>query len=107
VPALVTRVVFRGVVGAGRQSRATRVRYVIAISLALVMGSAVHAQRPTCILQAVEKKLVKDARTNFLKKCEADVLAICEKSAEQRKLEAPGRTIFIAKCVKAFVGEHN
>jgi hypothetical protein len=39
-----------------------------------------------------------------MKKCEADVQVLCEKSAEQRKLEGPGQTVFIAKCDSTFVG---
>ena len=79
-------------------------RCVIAVTLTLLVATVVHAQRPTCILQVIEKKLVKDARTTFMKQCEINVQALCEKSAEQRKLAGPGRSIYIAKCISTFVG---
>ena len=43
------------------------------------LHASATAQQPTCILQAVEKKLAGPARTTFLAKCEAEMERLCEK----------------------------
>jgi hypothetical protein len=66
--------------------------------------SPVLAQRPTCILQAVEKKLDGRARVSFLEMCQAEVQASCEKAADQRRLEEPNRKIFVGNCATTYFG---
>jgi hypothetical protein len=77
--------------------------------LMLVMSASVivlpaHAQRQTCILQVVEKKLADPARMDFLKKCAADVEIECSKLADQRKLESIDRSYFLKNCITMYVG---
>jgi hypothetical protein len=55
-------------------------------------------------LQAVEKKVSGPARSDFLKKCEADMRRLCEGIATQRALEDPGRNLFINNCVTTYIG---
>jgi hypothetical protein len=87
-----------------RTSRREPVRYVIAATLAALLTTAAYAQRPTCILQAVEKKLAGPARTNFMHKCQTEVESVCANLAEQRKLEGPARSLFLSNCVNTYVG---
>jgi len=72
--------------------------------LAIPVVSPAVAQKPTCILQAVEKKLDGRARANFMETCRADAEASCEKLADQRKLEDPGRKLFVTNCTGIYVG---
>jgi hypothetical protein len=78
--------------------------------MAAVVGAllvtAAHAQRPTCRLQSIEKKLAGPALTSFIKKCEQEMLAVCEKTAEDRKLEGPARASYMRKCVSTYVGSY-
>jgi hypothetical protein len=83
---------------------ANPVRYVIAAALAALLATAAYAQRPTCKLQAIERKLAGAALTGFMKKCEQDMQEVCEKSAEDRKLEGFARGSFTRRCVAQFVG---
>jgi hypothetical protein len=80
------------------------VRYVVAVSFASLVAGTTHAQQPTCVLQAVEKKLVGPARTDFMQKCEAGVQVTCDRLADQRGLQGANRAIFITNCVNAYVG---
>jgi hypothetical protein len=80
------------------------VRYVLAVALASLVATAANAQQPTCILQAIEKKLAEPARKDFINKCAADVQGFCENLAAQRKLEEPARSLFINNCVTVNVG---
>jgi hypothetical protein len=80
------------------------VRYVIAATLAALLVTAAHAQRPTCRLQSIERKLAGPALTNFMKKCEQDMQVVCEKTADDRKLEGAARTIFTKRCVTTYLG---
>jgi hypothetical protein len=79
-------------------------RYVIAAIVGALLITAAHAQRPTCRLQSIEKKLAGPALTSFMKKCEQDVQAVCEKTAEDRKLEGPAKASYTRRCVITFVG---
>ena len=79
-------------------------RYVLALSLVPLAVTAVQAQQPTCILQAIEKKLAGPAGSDFIKKCAVDALTTCERVADQRRLEEPARSLFINNCVNANVG---
>jgi hypothetical protein len=72
--------------------------------LLMPLVSPATAQKPTCILQAIEKKLDGRARASFMEKCHADVEASCEKSADQRKMEDPARRLFVSNCTAAYVG---
>jgi hypothetical protein len=82
-------------------------RYLLAMAaaaLAVLQAPAAHAQRPTCRLQAIEKKLGEPARSNFMRKCASDVETYCEQTAAERKLEGPARTLFIKRCTGLYVG---
>ena len=79
-------------------------RLLMMAALASLLPAAAFAQRPTCILQAVENKLAEPARTNFLKKCAADVQIECGKLADQRKLDGVDRNFFLKNCIAIYVG---
>ncbi len=79
-------------------------RYLIAATLVALLATAAHAQRPTCRLQSIEKKLKGTALTNFMKQCEQDVQVVCEKSADDRKLDGFAKASFTKRCVTQFVG---
>jgi hypothetical protein len=76
---------------------------MVAMSASLIVVPA-HGQRPTCILQVIEKKLAEPARTDFLKKCAADVEIECGKLADQRKPDGFDRNYFLKNCVTMYVG---
>jgi hypothetical protein len=80
------------------------IRYATAAVVTSMLSTVAHAQQPTCILQAIEKKLAGPTRTNFMTRCEADVQSVCENLAAQRRLEEPARTLFINNCLNAYVG---
>jgi hypothetical protein len=80
------------------------IRLLMLVMSASVIVLPAHAQRPTCILQAVEKKLAEPARTDFLKKCAAEVLDDCGKLADQRKLDGVDRNYFLKNCIPMYVG---
>jgi len=77
---------------------------LLLVSCATVVATAAHAQQPTCILQAIEKKLAGPARSDFINKCAADVQTTCDRLADQRKLEEPASTLFFNNCVNVYVG---
>jgi hypothetical protein len=77
---------------------------LLVVSFATLVATAAHAQQPTCILQAIEKKLAGPARSDFMNKCAADVQTTCDRLADQRKLEGVERTIFVNNCVTLYVG---
>ena len=76
---------------------------MLAMSASVIVLPA-HAQRQTCILQVVEKKLAEPARTDFLKRCAADVEIECGKLADEKKLESVDRSYFLKNCVIMYVG---
>ena len=80
------------------------IRYFAAVAVGALIATAAYAQRPTCKLQAIEKKLTGPALTGFMKKCEEEMQVVCEKSAIERKLEGPGKAIYTRKCVTTYVG---
>jgi hypothetical protein len=42
--------------------------------------------------------------TSFMKKCESDAAASCDKTAADKKLSGAAKTSFTAKCAKDAVG---
>lgn len=83
-------------------------RPIAAIALlAAVIATAAHAQRPTCKLQAIEKKLAGPALNAFMKRCEAEAQAYCDKSAGERKLEGFPRVSYTKRCTAALIGLPN
>ena len=51
-----------------------------------------------------EKKLAGAAQTSFMKKCETDATAACDKQAADKKLAGAAKTSFTKKCVSDAVG---
>ena len=51
-------------------------------------------------MQSAEKKLAGAAQTSFMKKCETDAKAACDKQAADKKLAGAAKTSFTKKCVK-------
>jgi hypothetical protein len=74
------------------------------VVLATAFSAAAEAQQPTCIVQAIEKKLAGPARSQFMDKCATDMQSTCEKLAYQRRLDGAERTLFIKNCVNVYVG---
>jgi hypothetical protein len=79
-------------------------RYLVAFTLTVVLPSPALAQEATCILQATEKKLAGAARNDFLEKCELAARDACEKLAEQRRLSATEKALFMNTCVPMYFG---
>ena len=75
---------------------------------ALLSASAATAfaqdAKPTCKVQATEKKLAGAALNSFMTKCQKDVTAACETDAAQRKLAGAAKASHVNKCVKDAVG---
>jgi hypothetical protein len=70
----------------------------------LLLATAAHAQSPSCIAQAAEKKLTGAALTSFKKKCESDAQKTCDAAATERKLVGAAKTSYVKKCVGDAVG---
>jgi len=79
-------------------------RFLLPFTFAIVIAPPALAQQATCILQAIEKKLTGPVRSDFLEKCEVSVRDTCEKLAEQRRLSAAEKTLFVNVCVPMYVG---
>jgi hypothetical protein len=79
-------------------------RYALAVIVSMLTASPLSAQQVTCRLQAIEKKLTGTALSTFMEKCGDDAQKTCEQLATARRLEEPNRTLFLANCVKAFLG---
>lgn len=78
---------------------------ILLLSLALMLGSSVHAEgSASCAAQAAEKKLAGAAKASFTKKCEADAAAKCDAAAAEKKLAGAAKTSFTKKCVAEAVG---
>ena len=73
------------------------------VTLFLCTGFA-HAA-DDCDKQAADKKLAGAAKTSFMKKCSADVMAAspgaaaCDKAAADKKLAGAAKSSFTKKCV--------
>jgi hypothetical protein len=80
-----------------------RICYAIA-ALIVSHSTPAHAQQATCKLQAVEKKFTGAPFTTFMQKCGDDAQKACEQLPVARRLEEPNKTLFMASCVKGFVG---
>jgi len=72
---------------------------ILAIVIAAFTG---QAQAASCKSQAADKKLAGAAQTSFMKKCESDATAACEKSSV--KLAGAAKTSHMKKCVADAVG---
>jgi hypothetical protein len=79
-------------------------RHAAVVLILCLMPSAVYAQQATCRLQSIDKKLSGPALSSFLEACAEDAQKMCEKLASERRLEEPGRTIFVGKCLKTYAG---
>jgi hypothetical protein len=55
-------------------------------------------------MQSAEKKLAGAAQTSFMKKCQTDATAGCDKQAAEKKLAGAAKTSFTKKCVSDAVG---
>ena len=84
--------------------RSALMRFLLPFTLAIGFVPPALAQEATCILQAIEKKLTGPARNDFMEKCEVTVRDTCEKLAEQRRLSAAEKTLFVNTCVPMYVG---
>jgi len=60
--------------------------------------------KPTCKVQATDKKLAGAALTSFMKKCETDAGTACDAAAGDKKLAGAARTSFTKKCVADATG---
>jgi len=78
--------------------------YLSVIAMALSFPTPSPAQQSTCKLQSVEKKIAAPAMTAFMQKCENEAEAACERTATDRNLVEPARSLFIRACIRALVG---
>lgn len=74
---------------------------VFAAILSLVAGSALA---DSCKMQSDSKKLAGAAKDSFMKKCETDAKAGCDKSAAEKKLSGAAKDSFTKKCVGDALG---
>jgi hypothetical protein len=79
---------------------------LLALGLALAVGTAHADPKADCAAKSAEKKLAGAAKTSFEKKCMADAGAAapamspaCEKSAADKKLAGAAKTSHIKKCM--------
>ena len=79
-------------------------RFLTVVAITGLMVPSAHAQRQTCVLQAIEKKLAESARKDFITNCAAEVQIECDRLADQRKLQSVDRTAFMNNCVTVYVG---
>ena len=70
-------------------------------ALTLIAGPAFA---DTCKGEAASKKLAGAAMTSFMKKCESDAKASCEKSSVDMKLAGAAKTSHEKKCMTDKVG---
>jgi hypothetical protein len=77
-------------------------RFVIVAALSLFAGGYAHAD--SCKAQSDAKKLAGAAQTSFMKKCETDAHATCDKEAADKKLAGAAKASFTKKCVTDAVG---
>ena len=88
---------------------------LIVTSLCVVLAGAAFAQtatlsptpqdvKPSCKVQATDKKLAGAALNSFMKKCETDTQASCDTAAADKKLSGAAKTSFTKKCVTDGVG---
>jgi hypothetical protein len=75
-------------------------RHAAVVFILCLMSSTAYAQLATCRLQSIEKKL-SGPHLSILEACAEDTQKMCEKLASERRLEEPGKAIFVSKCVKA------
>ena len=68
----------------------------------LVAGSSAYAK--SCKVEVGNKKLAGAAMTSFMKKCQTDATAACDKSAAEKKLAGAAKTSFTKKCISDAVG---
>ena len=75
---------------------------ILFVLLASVIGSA-YAES-SCIDKAKQKKLAGAAYNSFMKKCENDAKASCEKDKISMKTFGAAKSAHVNKCVKEAVG---
>ena len=75
----------------------------IILTAALLLPSST-AYADSCKVEAGSKKLAGAAMTSFMKKCETDATAACDKAAVEKKLAGAAKTSFTKKCVSDAVG---
>ena len=74
---------------------------IFTAALLLASGTA-HAD--SCKVDAASKKLAGAAMTSFMKKCETDAKATCDKAAAEKKLAGAAKDSFTKKCINDAVG---
>jgi hypothetical protein len=74
---------------------------VLAVALSL---AASGAYADSCKMQSDMKKLSGAAKDSFMKKCQGDAKAGCDKSAAEKKLSGAAKDSFTKKCVSDAVG---
>ena len=79
----------------------TRVVLMLLLSICVVSGALAA---PNCHDRAAEKKLAGAALTSFVKKCEFDAMASCDKAAADKKYQAPPKRASRIECVKDAAG---
>jgi hypothetical protein len=60
--------------------------------------------KPSCKVQATDKKLAGAALSSFMKKCESDATAACDTAGADKKLSGAAKASFTKKCVTDAVG---
>jgi hypothetical protein len=75
----------------------------IILTAALLLATS-SAYADSCKVEAGSKKLAGAAMTSFMKKCETDATAACDKAAAEKKLAGAAKTSFTKKCVSDAVG---
>jgi hypothetical protein len=75
----------------------------IILTAALLLTTS-SAYADSCKVEAGSKKLAGAAMTSFMKKCETDATAACDKAAAEKKLAGAAKTSFTKKCVSDAVG---
>ena len=79
---------------------------IVALISVFTVGSALAQE--TCESKAVDKNgqpLAGAAKTSFMKKCDADAAAACDKQAADKNLNGAAKTSFTKKCVADATGE--
>ena len=83
-------------------------RIALALAAACLIAAPAHAQETkSCKVQAAEHKpnpLAGAALQSFMKKCESDANAACEKDSADKKLAGAAKTSHMKKCVADKVG---
>ncbi len=82
-------------------------RVAIAFAAMCLIAAPAYAQEKPCKVQAAEHKpnpLAGAALQSFMKKCESDANAACEKDSADKKLAGAAKASHMKKCVADKVG---